>query len=72
MATMKISAKVLFGMIVRERRRVASLARTASSLDEKVQEAEAATRAKESAFRAYVEEQQHEVAMLAQNQQEQT
>jgi hypothetical protein len=71
MAATKSAAMVLFGMIVRERRRVASLARTASSLDEKVQEAEAAAAAKDSAFRAYVDEQRHEVAVLTQNQQEQ-
>ena len=62
---------VLFGMVVRERRRIASLARTASSLDERVQAAEAAAVAKDSAFRAYVNEQRNEVAMLTQNQQEQ-
>ena len=58
-------------MIVRERRRISSLARTASSLDEKVQEAEAAAAAKDAAFRAYVDEQRHEAATLAQNHQEQ-
>jgi hypothetical protein len=70
MASAKIAAKVLFGMIVRERRRIAALARTASSLDEKVQEAEAAAAAKDAAFRAYVDEQRLEAADLAQNQQE--
>jgi hypothetical protein len=70
MASAKIAAKVLFGMIVRERRRIAALARTASSLDEKVQEAEAAAAAKDAAFRAYVDEQRIEAADLAQNQQE--
>lgn len=58
-------------MTVRERRRIASLARTASSLDDKVQEAEAAAKAKDTAFRAYVDEQRHEAATLAQSQQEQ-
>ena len=62
---------VLFGMVVRERRRIASLARTASSLDERVQAAEAAAVAKDSAFRAYVDEQRNEIAILTQNQQEQ-
>jgi hypothetical protein len=66
----KLAAKVLFGMVVRERRRIASLARTASSLDEKVQEAEASVAAKEAAFRAYVDEQRLSAAALAQNQQE--
>mmetsp|Transcript_56214 Transcript_56214/g.136237 ORF Transcript_56214/g.136237 Transcript_56214/m.136237 type:complete len:1623 (+) Transcript_56214:225-5093(+) len=66
----KLAAKVLFGMVVRERRRIASLARTASSLDEKVQEAEASVASKEAAFRAYVDEQRLGAAAQAQNQQE--
>lgn len=66
----KIAAKVLFGMVVRERRRIASLARTASSLDEKVQETESSLADKDTAFRAYVDEQRLEAAALAQNQQE--
>ncbi|KAG7356967.1 kinesin motor domain containing protein [Nitzschia inconspicua] len=66
----RTAANVLFGMVVRERRRVASLARTASQLDEKVQEAEAAAAAKDAAFRAYVDEQTLEAANLAQNHQE--
>jgi hypothetical protein len=57
-------------MVVRERRRIAALARTASALDEKVQEAEGAVAAKDSAFRAYVDEQRLEAAELAQNQQQ--
>jgi hypothetical protein len=71
MSAVKIASKVLFGMTVRERRRIASLARTASSLDDKVQEAEVAAKAKDTAFRAYVDEQRHEAATLAQSQQEQ-
>ena len=70
MSAVKVAAKVLFGMTVRERRRIASLARTASSLDDKVQEAEAAAKAKDTAFRAYVDDQRHEAAALAQSQQE--
>ncbi|KAG7360918.1 kinesin motor domain containing protein [Nitzschia inconspicua] len=66
----RTAANVLFGMVVRERRRVASLARTASQLDEKVQEAEAVAAAKDAAFRAYVDEQTLEAASLAQNHQE--
>jgi hypothetical protein len=69
MAT-KTATKVLFGMVVRERRRIASLARTASALDEKVQESEVAASAKDAAFRAYVDEQRLDAADLAQNQQE--
>ena len=67
----KAAAKVLFGMIVRERRRIATLARTASALDERVQDAEALASSKDAAFRAYVDEQRQEAATLAQNQQEQ-
>jgi hypothetical protein len=62
--------RVLFGMVVRERRRIASLARTASLLDERVQEAEATSMSKDEAFRAYVNEQRLEAASRAQNQQE--
>mmetsp|Transcript_13532 Transcript_13532/g.31657 ORF Transcript_13532/g.31657 Transcript_13532/m.31657 type:complete len:1546 (-) Transcript_13532:1586-6223(-) len=66
----EIVAKVLFGMVVRERRRIASLARTASSLNEKVQETESALADKEAAFNAYVGEQRLDAAASAQNQQE--
>jgi predicted nuclease with TOPRIM domain len=69
-ASATIAAKVLFGMVVRERRRIASLARTASALDEKVQEAEVAAEAKDAAFRAFVDEHRLESAALAQSQQE--
>ena len=65
-----IVAKVLFGMVVRERRRIASLAQTASSLDEKVQETEAALADKKAAFNTYVGEQRLDAAALAQNQQQ--
>jgi len=58
-------------MIVRERRRVAALARTASSLDERVQAAEQAAESSEAALRSYMTEQRHELAALNQNQQEQ-
>jgi hypothetical protein len=70
MLSTKLASKVLFGMVVRERRRIAALAQTASALDEKVQQAEAAVAAKDSAFRAYVDEQRLEAAELAQNQQQ--
>jgi hypothetical protein len=69
MAT-KTATKVLFGMVVRERRRIAYHPRTASALDEKVQESEVAASAKDAAFRAYVDEQRLDAADLAQNQQE--
>ncbi|CAJ1933764.1 unnamed protein product [Cylindrotheca closterium] len=66
----KAAARVLFGMVVRERRRIATLARTASLLDERVQTAEAASTSKDEAFRAYINEQRLEAASQAQNQQE--
>jgi hypothetical protein len=64
------AARVLFGMIVRERRRVAALARTASSLDERVQEAERSAELSETALRSCMEEQRNEIANLTQNQQD--
>jgi hypothetical protein len=67
---MNVVTKVLFGMIVRERRRIAALARTASSLDERLQAAEKDVSVSESAFRTYVEEQSEEVTALSFNQQE--
>eukprot|EP00535_Pseudo-nitzschia_heimii_P002398 CAMPEP_0197194112 /NCGR_PEP_ID=MMETSP1423-20130617/28681_1 /TAXON_ID=476441 /ORGANISM="Pseudo-nitzschia heimii, Strain UNC1101" /LENGTH=1576 /DNA_ID=CAMNT_0042647483 /DNA_START=196 /DNA_END=4926 /DNA_ORIENTATION=- len=66
-----IVAKVLFGMVVRERRRIASLARTASSLDDKVQETETALVENEAAFSAFIKEHRLDAAALAQNQQHQ-
>lgn len=66
-----MAAKVLFGMVVRERRRVAALARTASSLDEKSQQAEQSAAANEAAFRSYMEEKRDELASMTQNHQEQ-
>ena len=66
----KAAVQVLFGMVVRERRRIATLARTASLLDERVQDAEAASVAKDEAFRSYVNEQRVEAVNLAQHQQE--
>lgn len=67
----KVFSKVLFGMVVRERRRIAALARIASSLDERVQEAERSAQESANAFRAYVDEQRQEVVDLSQNQQQQ-
>lgn len=65
------ATRILFGMIVRERRRIAALARTASSLDEKLQVAEKASEASEAALRSYMDDQRHEFAALSQAQQEQ-
>jgi hypothetical protein len=66
-----IAASVLFGMVVRERRRVAALARAASSLDERAQASERAAHEREEALRSYMSEQRREVAALKQSQQEQ-
>jgi hypothetical protein len=66
-----VAAVVLFGMIVRERRRVASLARTASSLDERAQMAEKQAAEKEDILRSYMDEQRNEMAALTQAQREQ-
>ena len=58
-------------MIVRERRRIAALARTASALDEKLQAASKTAEAREAALRSYMDDQRHEFAALSQTQQEQ-
>ena len=71
LAAAQQTCRVLFGMVVKERRRVAMLARTASSLDEKATLAEKVAKEKDDAFRSYVEEERHERAALAQEQQEQ-
>jgi len=58
-------------MVVRERRRIAALARTASSLDERAQAAEKAAESHEEALRTYISEQRRESAAMTQSQQEQ-
>eukprot|EP00957_Ditylum_brightwellii_P000201 16128-Ditylum_brightwellii.AAC.1 len=58
-------------MVVRERRRVAALARTASSLDQRALESEVLAASKDAALRSQLEEQRHERASMAQTQQEQ-
>jgi ABC-type transporter Mla subunit MlaD len=58
-------------MIVRERRRVAALARTASLLDERVQVAEKALAVNDAALRSFIEEHRQEVADLEQRQHDQ-
>jgi hypothetical protein len=65
------AARILFGMIVRERRRIAALARTASALDEKLQAASKTAEISEAALRSYMDDQRHEFAALSQTQQEQ-
>ena len=64
------AAKVLFGMIVRERRRVAALAKTASSLDDRLHAAEKAVEVSEASLRSYIEEHRQEVVELAQTHQD--
>lgn len=66
-----LTSKILFGMVVRERRRVLSLARTAASLDERAAEAEKLAESREEALVSHVEEERHQRALMAQNQQEQ-
>jgi len=70
LSSAQLAAKVLFGMVVREKKRVAALARTASSLDQKVIDAEKIAASNESALRSHMEESRHERATMAQNQQE--
>eukprot|EP00977_Amphora_coffeiformis_P010190 scaffold2363_cov159-Amphora_coffeaeformis.AAC.52 len=65
----KTLAKVLFGMVVRERRRISALARTASSLDDKLQQAEKAVEGSEAHLRAYMDEQNRVAAELSHSQQ---
>ena len=67
----KLTSRILFGMVVRERRRVASLARTASTLNDQANEAQQTASEKDAAFRSYREEERAERTALAQNQQEQ-
>jgi hypothetical protein len=69
-AAAQLSSKVLFGMVVRERRRVAKLARTASSLDQKKLDAENIASSKEAALRSHMEESKNERVAMAQNHQE--
>jgi len=66
-----LTSKILFGMVVRERRRVLSLARTAASLDERAAAAEKLAESREEALFSHVEEERHQRALMAQNQQEQ-
>jgi hypothetical protein len=57
-------------MIVRERRRIGALARSASALDERLQAAERAANESETALRSYMDEQSEELVAIKQNQQE--
>ncbi len=66
----QLASKVLFGMVVRERRRVAMLARAACALDQKAVEAEKLANSKEIALRSLIDETKNERIEMAQNQQE--
>lgn len=66
-----MAARVLFGMIVRERRRIAALAKVASSMDERVQTIEKALVVSEAALRSSLEDHRHDVADLEQRQHDQ-
>jgi ABC-type transporter Mla subunit MlaD len=58
-------------MVVRERRRVTSLAKAASSLDERLQAAEKALSVSEAAMRTCMDEHRQDVADLEQRQHDQ-
>ncbi|GAX18997.1 kinesin family member 4/21/27 [Fistulifera solaris] len=67
---MQIVSKVLFGMIVKERRRVSALARAASSLDERLVAAEKEVSVRETAFKNYIREQDEEATAASLKKQE--
>ena len=71
LSTTQLTCKILFGMVVKERRRVASLAQTASVLDKRAGDAERLAEAREDALRSHVEEERNERVAMAQTQQEQ-
>lgn len=66
----QLSSKVLFGMVVKERRRVATLARAASALDQKAMDAQKLASSKEAALKSYMDESKHEKVALVQNHQD--
>lgn len=68
--SMQIVSKILFGMIVKERRRVSALARAASSLDERLLAAEKEVTVRESAFKNYIREQDEEATAASLKKQE--
>jgi len=70
LAASQLASKVLFGIVVRERRRVATLARAASTLDQKAVQAEKLAADKEAALRSLIDETKNERVAMAQNQQE--
>lgn len=66
----KLAAPALFGMVVRERRRVALLAKTASSLDERLLQEQKQRDQSEANLRALRDESNSEIAELEQKHQE--
>lgn len=70
LAASQLTSKVLFGMVVKEKRRVATLARAASTLDQKAVSAEKLLAEKEAALRTLIEESKNERLAMAQSQQD--
>lgn len=70
LAAAQMTSKVLFGMVVKERRRVATLARAASSLDQKAVEAEKLAASKGAALQSLMEESRNEKVKMAQQSQD--
>ena len=66
-----MAARVLFGMIVRERRRIAALAKVASSLDDRVLATEKALVVSDAALRSCLEDHRQDVTDLEQRQHDQ-
>ena len=69
-AAAHLTSNVLFGMVVKERRRVAALARAAAILDQKRIDAETLASSKEVALRSYMEENKIERVAIAQSHQD--
>ena len=70
LSSAQLTSKILFGMVVKERRRVAKLARTASSLDQKALNAENISSSNEAALQAHMEESTNERVAMTQSHQE--
>jgi len=71
METSHLLSKILFGMLVRERRRVAALARTASILDQKLIDTSKWAESQESTLQSQLEEEKMQNILLTKRQQEQ-
>jgi hypothetical protein len=69
--SVQLLSKVLFGMLVRERRRVAALARTASSLDQKFVDTVKWAESQEASLRAQLEDEKTQKVILTKRQQDQ-